>query len=82
MNERTVPVKPAVWMLAALCFGAAAHAQEILKELPANLSLRKGQVVYVDNGKCPAGEVLKITGGHAAAGVPRQTECVKRPEGR
>ncbi|RYF42531.1 MAG: hypothetical protein EOO27_45115 [Comamonadaceae bacterium] len=69
-------------MLAALCVSAAAHAEEVLKELPANLSLRKGQVVYVDNGKCPAGEVLKITGGHASAGVPRQTECVKRPEGR
>ncbi|RYF31869.1 MAG: hypothetical protein EOO26_12690 [Comamonadaceae bacterium] len=64
--------------------GATAGAQstEPLKEEPANLSLRKGQVVYVDDGKCPAGEIKRITGGNQAAGVKRQVECVKRPEGR
>lgn len=61
---------------------SAQGAIEILKEEPANLALRKGQVVYVDDGKCPAGEIKKLTGGNQAAGVKRQVECVKRPEGR
>ena len=73
-------------LCAALLSGAtlvsAQQGSEVLKEEPANLALRKGQVVYVDDGKCPAGEIKKITGGNQSAGVKRQVECVKRPEGR
>lgn len=69
-------------LLTVTTVASAQQAAEILKEEPANLALRKGQVVYVDDGKCPAGEIRKITGGNQAAGVKRQVECVKRPEGR
>lgn len=69
-------------LLTVTTVASAQQASEILKEEPANLALRKGQVVYVDDGKCPAGEIRKITGGNQAAGVKRQVECVKRPEGR
>ena len=69
-------------LLTVTMVASAQQANEILKEEPANLARRKGQVVYVDDGKCPAGEIKKITGGNQAAGVKRQVECVKRPEGR
>ena len=74
--------KPAL-CAALLAAAAVAGAQtgDILKEEPANLALRKGQVVYVDDGKCPAGQIKKITGGNQAAGVKRQVECVARPAG-
>jgi hypothetical protein len=60
---------------------AAADAAPVLKEMPTKGALRLGEVIYVDDGKCPAGEVTKITGGNQKAGVARQVECVKRPEG-
>lgn len=52
---------------------------EVLKEMPPTGSVRQGDVVYVDDGRCPAGEVTKITGGNRKTGVARQVECVKRP---
>ncbi len=60
---------------------AAPTAPVVLKEMPAKGVLRLGEVIYVDDGKCPAGELTKITGGNQKAGVARQVECVKRPEG-
>lgn len=58
---------------------AATTPIEVLKEMPAKGSVRQGDVVYVDDGRCPAGEVKKITGGNQKTGVGRQVECVKRP---
>jgi hypothetical protein len=59
---------------------AALAAPEILKEMPLKGTVKQGQVVYVDDGKCPAGEVKKIIGGDQGVGKSRQTSCVKRPE--
>ena len=72
----------AVLLLAGLSLTAAAGptGPVVLKEMPAKGVLRLGEVFYVDDGKCPAGEVTKIVGGNQKAGVARQVECVKRPE--
>ncbi len=70
---------------AALFIGSASTAAtsvEILKEMPAKGAVRNGEIVYVDDGHCPAGEVKKITGGQQSMGKPRQVECVKRPDNR
>lgn len=74
---------PTVLLLAGLSSTATAAptAPVVLKEMPAKGALRLGEVIYVDDGKCPAGEVTKITGGNQKAGVARQVECVRRPEG-
>lgn len=58
---------------------AASGAVELVKEMPEKGSVRQGDVVYVDDGRCPAGEVRKITGGNQMTGVARKVECVKRP---
>lgn len=60
---------------------AAPTAAVLLKEMPAKGALSLGEVIYVDEGKCAAGEITKITGGNQKAGVARQVGCVKRPEG-
>ena len=66
----------------AMHLAMAAAAPDMLKEAPAKGVLRVGEVVYVDDGSCPPGEVKKITGGNQKTGVARQVHCVKRPEGR
>ena len=53
---------------------------KILKEMPAKGVVRRGDIVYVDDGKCPAGQVKTIIGGDQQTGVPRQVSCVKRPD--
>ncbi len=58
----------------------AGHAVDYLKEVPAPRELRHLQVVYVDDGTCPAGEVKEVTGGDASKGIKRKIRCVKRPE--
>jgi hypothetical protein len=58
---------------------AAPASVEVLMQMPPKGSVRQGEVVYVDDGRCPAGEVTKITGGNQKTGVARQEECVKRP---
>lgn len=66
-----------------LCAAATVCAvPAILKVEPAKGVLRVGEVVYVDDSSCPAGEVKKITGGNQKAGKTRLVGCVKRPERR
>ena len=66
--------------LALALMSAPASAQpRVLKEMPAKGTVRKGEVIYVDDGQCPAGEVKRIVGGHQKSGESRQVECVKKP---
>jgi hypothetical protein len=66
-----------------LGFGGAAQARVLLKQEPPMGKLKLGQVVYVDNGSCPQGRVLKVTGGdHVKVGgtkrIERRRECVSQ----
>jgi hypothetical protein len=61
--------------------GALADAQ-VLRQEPPMGSIRAGETVLVDNGKCPKGQVMAVTGGnHVKAGgknnVVRTRTCVK-----
>jgi hypothetical protein len=61
--------------------GSSAGAQ-VLKQEPPMGSIRAGETVLVDNGKCPKGQVMAVTGGnHVKAGgkgdVLRTRKCVK-----
>lgn len=72
----------ALLLFAAGAIGAAEAESapiEVRKEMPQNGSVRQGEVVYLDDGRCPAGEIKKIIGGNQKTGVARQVECVKRP---
>ncbi len=69
-----------------LLMTASAGAQELLKREPAAGLIRSGQKVLVDNGKCPRGQILEVTGGtlpsqNARHGqsTPRERRCVPRP---
>ena len=52
---------------------------EYLKEIPKDGEIPYGKVVYVDDKKCPKGEIKEITGGSQEKKIPRKTRCVKRP---
>ncbi len=65
-----------------------ADAQQVLKNEPPVGGLRSGEVVFVDNGKCPKGQILRFSAGvmvgrnpTAAGGQGRKRECVPRPPG-
>ena len=54
-----------------------------LKQEPAMGALREGEVVLVDDGSCPAGQIKRVVGGnHTKVGgtkqVIRQSSCVPR----
>lgn len=74
--------------LAAAIFALAgsAGAQEIYKKEPAKGLIRSGQKVLVDNGKCPKGQILEVTGGTLPSrsarhgqSTPRERRCIARP---
>ena len=50
-----------------------------LKEMPKEGDIPFGKIVYVDDRKCPKGEVKEVTGGSREKAIPRQVRCVKRP---
>ncbi len=55
----------------------------VLKKEPPMGALREGQVVMVDDGSCPAGQIKEVTGGnHVLAGgfkhVVRTRRCIPR----
>ena len=61
--------------------GAALAAP--LKQEPPMGAMREGQVVLVDDGTCPAGQIKRVVGGnHTAAGgtkqIVRVSSCVPR----
>lgn len=64
-----------VWLVAT----AGCATTEYLKEVPPAGTVPLGKMVYVDDGKCPVGEVKRIVGGSLAGNIPRQVQCVKRP---
>ncbi len=70
-------------VLAAAFAATGALAQTILKTEPPMGALREGQTVLVDDGRCPAGQIRRVTGGnHVAAGghkhITRSSVCVAR----
>lgn len=80
--DHRVAFKAAATLLlfAAGATWAASPPIEVLREMPQTGSVRQGDVVYVDDGRCPAGEIKKVTGGNQKTGVARQVVCVKRPQ--
>jgi len=63
--------------LAMFGFGLPARA-EILKKEPVMGALKEGQVVLVDDGSCPAGQIKKVVGGnHVKAGGYKRIERIK-----
>lgn len=69
--------------LAALLLASAATAQTVMKQEPPLGALKQGQIVLVDDGKCPKGQIRQVVGGdHVEAGgtkrIRRTSSCVKR----
>ena len=61
--------------------GSSAGAQ-VLKQEPPMGSIRAGETVLVDNGKCPKGQVMAVTGGNSGqaggkGGGPRPPQSGK-----
>lgn len=57
-----------------------------MKYEPPQGEMRAGSFIYVDNGKCPKGQILKVSAGvqygrMVGTGIRRQKECVARPPG-
>ena len=70
----------------ALALAAPASPVEILKKVPGRGQIKAGNSVFVDDGKCPSGQISQVFAGagsgdsgnaHAAAG--RTRKCVARP---
>ncbi|GGH12340.1 hypothetical protein GCM10007036_10080 [Alsobacter metallidurans] len=81
-------IRMLVASVALAVFSTGASAQRVMKYEPPQGELRGGQFVYVDNGKCPKGQILKVTAGvrvgrmvSGGGGVPREKVCVARPSG-
>jgi hypothetical protein len=68
----------AIIVTSILISGCSIHP--IIKTEPQPGTLHYGQVVYIDDGSCPSGEVKKLTGGDNVQAIPRQVQCVKRPQ--
>lgn len=52
---------------------------EYLKAVPKEGEIPYGKTVYVDDKKCPKGEIREVTGGSREKAIPRKIRCVKRP---
>jgi hypothetical protein len=75
--------RPATCCALALVFvgsiASADAAQPPLKEMPKDGELPFGAVVYVDDRKCPKGQLKEVTGGSREKDIPRRVRCVSKP---
>ena len=72
----------AVFAIFAISLASQASA-EVLKREPPMGQLREGQVVLVDDGSCPPGQIKRVTGGnHVKAGgfkhILRTHKCIPK----
>ncbi|RJF70000.1 DUF6719 family protein [Rhodopseudomonas palustris] len=69
-----------VGVLAATSLATAAVAQQQTVSREQDIAeLRLGQKILVDDGSCPTGQVLEVTGANLTAnGVTRVRKCVPR----
>ena len=76
-------------LAAILAVASTANAQTIVKQEPGAGGMRRGEILLVDNGKCPKGQIMQVTagtmgssGGRGAGGqaVGRDRKCVPRPQ--
>lgn len=82
MSKRR-PIAAAAVIAVAVTIVAGRATAEVLKKEPPMGALREGQVVLVDDGSCPAGQIKEVTGGnHVAAGgfkrIVRTHRCIPR----
>ena len=78
-----MPKRTALIGLALAIIPAVALAATILKNEPPMGALKEGQVVMVDDGSCPSGQIKRVIGGnHTRVGgtknIVRQQSCVPR----
>ena len=69
--------------LAILVTTTSGLAATIVKTEPPMGALKEGQVVLVDDGSCPTGQIKKVVGGnHTKAGgwknIERERSCISR----
>jgi hypothetical protein len=54
-------------------------SQSIPKDVPKEGEIPYGEVVLVDDGTCPKGQVKEITGGNREKSIPRKSRCIRQP---
>lgn len=67
------------WMALGWIVAGTAFA-DMSREVPKDGTLSPGEVVLVDDGRCPAGQVKQVTGGNKARNIPREVKCVPKPQ--
>jgi hypothetical protein len=81
---RVVFSKPSVVLIAVcILITGSATAQTTVKQEPAMGAMQEGEVVLVDDGSCPKGQIKRVIGGnHVKAGgfkqIVRTRSCVPR----
>jgi hypothetical protein len=72
-----------VVIIACMLVAGSAVAQTVAKREPAMGAMQEGEVVLVDDGSCPKGQIKRVIGGnHVKAGgykqIVRTRNCVPR----
>jgi hypothetical protein len=64
----------------ALTAAGVAAAQTVMKHEPPAGALKRGTVVLVDDGSCPAGQIKQVIAGEGRGqgSTPRTRRCVAR----
>ena len=66
-------------LLAIVGMAGAAAAQTVMKQEPPSGALKRGSVVLVDDGSCPAGQIKEVSGSQmTAAGIVAVRKCIQR----
>ena len=76
-----------ICVVMSFSFLTAASSQAIVKKEPARGTMGPADFVYLDDGSCPKGQLMKVSGGAQAGGgrngrgvaQPRPHECVPHP---
>ncbi len=77
LDDRLFVMRCAVALLAILVMAQAAAAQTVVKQEPPSGALKRGTVILVDDGSCPAGQIKEVSAG-AGTESRRTRRCVPR----
>ena len=77
------------FVIAAVFSATTASAQSVVTKEPGAGGMRRGEILLVDNGKCPKGQIMQVTagtmgssGGRGSGGqsVGRDRKCIPRSQ--
>ena len=77
-TTRRIPIATLTGIAGLTLILASCTTRDTYSEEPPVGTLKVGEVIHVDDGSCPEGQILEVTAGNRALLIDRKRQCVDK----